>query len=368
MINRLNQHMGKFEKIHWVTYCLVIFLISRGLMFYQYNLASELLLNNHQTFTGVMCKWDCKWYLTIINNGYDLHRRTNPHIWRGLANWAFFPLYPYTVKFISYLFKTPIIATGITLNQFFILIASLYFYKYLKLFFNEKISRFGVFLLVFSPFSVYFSSLYTEALFITLSIISFYYLRTNNYLIAAITGALLSATRPVGVMFASILMITYIRQRKIFLLILVFVSLTGIVAYMSYLYNLTGDPFAFKHIQTGWGRNGWQLNHLDKQINTMIKDSHNFILFIMALCISLILMFNKFYEESLFNLLCVLPGISTGSIMSEGRFSGTVFTFYLGMILIAQRSKTLKIIITFLFLIFYLSYYLYWMGHANFLI
>ncbi|MCX8515193.1 MAG: hypothetical protein ORN24_06450, partial [Burkholderiales bacterium] len=93
--------MGRFLKINWVLYCVLIFVVSRIVMLYQFDLANNILAQQHNNFFSAMCKWDCQWYLTIINNGYDLHTRTYPRLWHGLANWAFFPLYPYLVKIIS---------------------------------------------------------------------------------------------------------------------------------------------------------------------------------------------------------------------------------------------------------------------------
>lgn len=362
--------MGKFEKIHWFWYCLLVFLISRFVMAYQYNIASEVLLHTHRTFSDMMCKWDCKWYLTIVNNGYDAHIRTSGGAWKGLANWAFFPLYPTLISAVTFVLGSPAILTGIILNQIFILIACCYFYHYLRLSFDEKMSRFGVFLLAFSPFSVYFASVYTEAMFIMLSIMSFYYLKTKHYFLSALCSGFLSATRPVGMMMSPAFVLGYFRKKGITfsLVILAAISIFGLACYMTYLYYLTGDALAFKHIQAGWGRTGWKMDRLHHQLWSIIQDTHNFVLFIIAIIMSIILYRNKYYEEALFNLFCVLPGAITGTMMSEGRFSGTLFTFYLGLTILSNKSATFKICIAGLFILLYLSYYLYWLGHSTFLI
>ena len=198
--------MGKFSRINWMLFCLIVFVASRLIMLYQYNVANLLLAHYHSSFFKVMCKWDCKWYLTIINNGYDLVPRTTPHVWKGLANWAFFPLYPMIVKLSSTVININPVVLGILLNQVFIFIALLVFYRYLKLFVNEINSRFGVILVAFSPFSIYFASLYTEALFLLLSLLSFYFMRTKRLYLSAICGGLLSATRPIGMMFSPVLL------------------------------------------------------------------------------------------------------------------------------------------------------------------
>ena len=128
------------------------------------------------------------------------------------------------------------------------------------------------------------------------------------------------------------------------------------------------DFLAFKHIQEGWGRKGWDFAHIGKQLLNMLNDKHNTIMFLISVGLSIVLFFNKFIEEVMFNLFCILPGFMTGQMMSEGRFSGTLFTFYLGILVLSRKSKSMKIAVSLVFMLLFTSYYLYWMAHANFLI
>lgn len=362
--------VDKYLKSNWFLFIVLIFAISRTIMYYQFNIANVLLLHNKSTFSGAMCKWDCKWYLTIINDGYDHAIRTHPKIWKGLANWAFFPLYPNVVGITSKITTLDPVIAGILLNQLFIFIAAVFFYKLLRLNFNDLNSRFGVVLLVFTPFSVYFSSLYTEGLFIALSVVGFYCLRTNRDFRSGLLGGLLAATRPVGIMFLVPVFINFVRHRKNFLKMLIVLALaaSGLVLYMLFLHYRAGDYLAFQHIQKGWGRKGWDMAHLGKQLWAMITDFHNSVLFLISFLLSIYMLVKKYYEEALFNLACILPGVMTGTMMSEGRFCGTLFTFYFGIVVLAERSWTIKISVLMVSLVLYMSYYIYWVGHANFLI
>lgn len=363
--------MGRFNKMHWVLYCAIVFLVSRLIMLYQYNLANEIFSHSHFDFFSAMCKWDCKWYITIITDGYDDAIRTaGPKVWHGLANWAFFPLYPYIVKFVVLITSLSPVMAGILLNQLFIFLALLVFYKYLLLFVDDSNSRFGVLLLAFSPFSVYFASLYTEALFLLLSLSGFYFMRINRPVISAICGGLLSATRPVGIMFSISYFLHQLWRGRLSIKILIYSCITtlGLVMYMFYLQIHTGDFLAFQHIQKGWGRHGFDTHHVGHQLWLMLKDSHNSIIFIFSCALSVYLMAKKYYEEALFNILCILPGVATGSMMSEGRFCGTLFTLYFALTIIARKSVSLKISLAALFFLFYISYFLYWLAHAKFLI
>lgn len=362
--------VDKYIKSNWLLYVIIIFIISRLIMYYQFNLANILILDGKGSFVGTMCKWDCKWYLTIVNNGYDEVVRTSPKIWRGLANWAFFPLYPMIVAILNLLIPVNPVIIGIVLNQIFVFFAAIFLYKLLRLNFNDLNSRFGVTLLIFSPFSIYFTSLYTESLFLLLSVSGFYYLRTNAFFTSSILGGLLSATRPVGIMFLVPIFISFVRKRinlNSFIVLSVISSL-GLLLFMVFLYIKTGDALAFQHIQKGWGRRGWGSISVFSQIKNMASDYYNAILFIISFVMSVYLVAKKYYEEAFFNLACIMPGVLTGTMMSEGRFSGTLFTFYFALTVLADKSWTIKIFTLIFFLIMYLSFYAYWVGHSTFLI
>ena len=355
--------MDKRLKTNWFLYCLIVFIVSRIIMYYQFTLANYVILHNRGTFSSSMCKWDCKWYLTIINNGYDYTVRTSPKVWKGLANWAFFPLYPNLVTIVSKLTTIDPVITGILLNQIFIFIAVIFLYKLLRLNFNDLNSRFGITILIFSPFSVYFASLYTEALFIVLSVCGFYYLKARHGYTASVLGGLLSATRPVGVMFAVPVMVYYWRKQKPLKeqLIALLLCLSGLLLFMLFLQIRSGDFLAFEHIQKGWGRTGWNTAHIGRQLVNMLSDFHNSLIFTLSVLMSLLLLVKKYYEEALFNLACILPGFLTGTMMSEGRFCGTLFTFYFALVVLAEKSWTLKVLVLVLSLLLVLILFIGWL-------
>jgi Gpi18-like mannosyltransferase len=225
--------------------------------------------------------------------------------------------------------------------------------------------------LAFTPFSVYFASLYTEALFLLLSLLAFYFIYTNNMFLSAIFSGFLSATRPIGVMFSIIYALSFFYKNKFkfkFYLLSI-VSVAGLILYMLYLHYLSGDYLAFMHIQKGWGRTGFNsYNFINKLKIMFISDYVNTGVFILSVFLSIFLFIKKFWRESLFNLLCILPGAITGTMLSEGRFCGTLFTFYFAIVVLCKKSISLKIMMTLLFIVMYISYILYWFAKAKFLI
>lgn len=362
--------MDRHLKSNWLLYIIVVFAVSRLIMYYQFHVADVIMFHGKQDFTDVMCKWDCKWYLTIINNGYDDAVRTTPKLWKGLANWAFFPLYPLIVACVKFFISINPVVIGIVLNQLFVLIASIMFYKLLNLEFDDINSRFGATIMLFSPFSIYFTSLYTEALFLCISVTGFYFIKRKQFTNASLLGGLLAATRPVGIMFMLPLFIALCRNsssKKIIIRSMLLAS-SGLLLFMIYLQFKAGDFLAFQHIQKGWGRRGWDVNNISGQLWKMFSDYHNSTIFIISFIASLYLFIKKYYEEAVFNLACILPGVLTGTMMSEGRFSGTLFTLYFALVVLNRSSWSFKILSFIFIFVLYISYYIYWMGHTTFLI
>lgn len=362
--------MDKHLKSSWLLYIFLVFLISRLIMYYQFHVADIIMFHGKQDITNVMCKWDCKWYLTIINGGYDDVVRTTPKIWKGLANWAFFPLYPTIVWLVKLVININPVVIGVVLNQIFVLIAAIVFYKLLNLEFDDLNSRFGATIMLFTPFSIYFTSLYTEALFLCLSVTGFYFIKLQKYTKASIIGGLLSATRPVGIMLAIPLFISLIRNKvaKGKIALFMILAISGILVFMIYLQFKAGDFLAFQHIQKGWGRRGWDTSNIGGQLWKMLSDYHNSSVFILSFLASIYLFCKKYYEEAAFNLACIMPGVLTGTMMSEGRFSGTLFTLYFAIVVLSRKSWSMKVLSFMTLFVLFLSYYIYWMGHTTFLI
>ena len=148
---------------------------------------------------GLFCQFDCGWFQSIADVGYDTypHGLTTGHA----ANWAFLPGYPMLGLWLGKL-----LGIG-TLNAFY-LIANLSFLAVLPLFFlclrqlgqDLDTARYGVWLMAFSPFSIYFIAPYTEALFMALSLVLFLFAYRHRWLWVACAGMAMAAIRNQGVL------------------------------------------------------------------------------------------------------------------------------------------------------------------------
>ena len=240
---------------------LVALLLGVALRYAAYAMGHE-----HPGLTGfahAMCVWDCTWYGDVALHGYQAHpENLNFGGPAGIANWAFFPLYPLLAAALHAVLPLDPPLLGAILSP---LLSTFAAFAAWPLFNGDRraYALFAVWLLA-GPFSFYFATLYSESLFLLLTVLAFAALERRRFVAAGLAGALLSATRTVGVLFVFAVAIEAIRdlrrsgwatlpRRPDLVLSLLLVPL-GLFAFMLWLHLRTGDALAFVHIQRGWDR------------------------------------------------------------------------------------------------------------------
>lgn len=297
--------------------------------------------------------WDVGWYTNIIINGYQKVPNTemgSPTY--AQANWAFFPLMPLIMRSIYQLTQIPIEILGPVLNTFFFLCSLIIFGTYISKDHKKGEIYYILALYAFGIYSIYFSILYTESLFLLLTILFFYLMKRKKYIEMGIVGALCSATRNIGAFLVFAVAIYYTESylqnkegerasiRKWFwnaclqpkLVVGVLLIPLGIFMYMLYLYSLTGDTLAFMHIQRAWWRE--MNNPVTIFINAITNiGSTDFYLslFVIIWIFSIYKLFvKKQYSEMIFSIIALLIPLST-SITSIPRYMIGNFTVLLGL-------------------------------------
>lgn len=227
------------------------------------------LLSGHSggpaEFVQAHCVWDCEWYTALIENGYQREVGTPTQPER--ANWAFFPLYPLLAGLLVHGLGMSSALAGFVLSNALTIAAAVLARPMLD---TERSYWFFVATLMIGPFSVLFSSLYTESLFVLLTVLTFLALRKSNYLLAACWIALLSASRITGVLMVFALAVQVIvdhrKQGRLWrdlpmrvlrdrdLMLAIFLAPIGLFVYMAFLWVHMGDALAFSHIQRSWDR------------------------------------------------------------------------------------------------------------------
>lgn len=224
------------------------------------------------------CRWDCPWYLDIAHHGYSISpRATNlpslgisgnrPDVRAsqiGMANWAFFPLYPTLIAFFASISKINIALIALMIN--------IVLWPFVIWFCGRDLHvrgfTFNPILLalafVLYPLNIWYTAQYSESLYGVLLMLSILFLRKHKVGKAALCCGFLALSRPTGFIISVTLSLwwgylQYIKKkplRDIFEEVLLMISLSGagLSLYVLYLYYLVGDGFAFMHIEAAWNR------------------------------------------------------------------------------------------------------------------
>lgn len=201
--------------------------------------------------------WDTGWYTSIAKYGYSAEKIISGES-VGQASYAFFPLYPKLVHYLTYIIPSEYIS-GIVISNTFLIIACYFLYKLFSLESIKNPLRSVKYLFIF-PTAFLLSSVLTESTFLALTISSFYYARTNRWFLSGLLGMLSALTRSVGFLIFIPIIIEYmqsigwnLRKIKINILWLLLIPVgLGIILFFNY--RLTGDALAFISVQSAWGR------------------------------------------------------------------------------------------------------------------
>lgn len=143
-------------------------------------------------------RFDSGFFIGIAASGYS----HSPNALMSMSNWAFFPFYPIMIR----MFAVPIGITnahmmivGIIISNISSLIACIYLYQLTTMEFNSIVAQRAVLYMLIYPMSFYLSAVYSEGLFLMLSIGCIFYARQRSWLLCGIFGGLAALTRSQGV-------------------------------------------------------------------------------------------------------------------------------------------------------------------------
>lgn len=282
-------------------------------------------------YVHALCVWDCGWYRTIAEGGYDIAPgvRLRP----GAANWAFFPLSPGLAAVLSRLTGLSAEWAGFIVSNTAAVLAAL---VARPLFSSARAYWLFATALLIGPFSFLFSSLHTEALFILMTTLALRALHNSRFVLAGLATALLSATRVTGVLMVFAMLARavedHLRQggrwrelpRALVgnppLLLGLALAPAGLFAYMAWLRFQVGDGLAFVHIQRAWGRELVNplstlavLTNLEWPLTpaSMVVASWT-VAAVIGLLLSVVLVFQRRVPAAIFCALCILVSLSAG--------------------------------------------------------
>jgi hypothetical protein len=190
--------------------------------------------------------WDSRSYLSIAQFGYGA-----PYFR------AFFPLYPTVLRLGAWSAGATVVA-GILISLAAFLVALYLLRRLVALDLGGEAADLTLLLVAFFPMALFFSAVYTESLFLALSVGAFYSARRGWWGRAGVCGGLAAATRLTGLVVAIPLVVLYLQSRPRHRLqrdaVWLMLVPLGTLAYLAYL-GAHGDWLAPLHAsRTYWDR------------------------------------------------------------------------------------------------------------------
>jgi hypothetical protein len=136
-------------------------------------------------------RWDSVWYLTIAERGYGDEQQH--------AQAAFYPLYPLLMRALGWIVGSPLVA-GILISLACFLVALALLHKLATLELGARDARGTVLLVAFFPTALFFSAVYSESLFLLVTVGAFLAARNGRWASAGALGGLAALTRNSGVL------------------------------------------------------------------------------------------------------------------------------------------------------------------------
>jgi len=210
---------------------------------------------------NMLARWDTAFYHSIATAGY----RWDPAVFRH-ENIVFFPLYPLLMRWGGALMGGHPLLAGlfVSLIAFAGAIALLYRLAVLEV--GEAHAGPVILLLSTFPFAVFYSAVYTESLFLFLTVGAFYAMRRGHLAGAALCGVAAGLSRPNGLWLALPLLClavstsndaavedrSRVTSRRLAMLAAC-APLVGTAIFSAYLHIRFDDALAWVHGQTAWG-------------------------------------------------------------------------------------------------------------------
>ncbi|MEK6374076.1 MAG: hypothetical protein AABO58_15420 [Acidobacteriota bacterium] len=263
---------------------------------------------------------DAWFYRSIATEGYDRSERV-----------AFFPLFPLLVRLTHLSFPLGgMIVSNLAFGCALLLLGAVA----MKSGASEEDTGRAMFYLAFFPTSYFLSLPVTEAVFLAVSLAAVLCALEGRWATAGLFGALATGTRLAGILLIPLLVIIFFqrndrpRARILFLAVVP----AGLVAYMWYLQRVTGDAFAFMHVQTRWGRT-FSLSTLLAQLRNF-SEPWNFVALNLAAALLLIgvgvhLLVRREWAFGVYTLTTALLPLSSGSLQSIARYAVVAFPLFL---------------------------------------
>jgi 4-amino-4-deoxy-L-arabinose transferase-like glycosyltransferase len=191
----------------------------------------------------IWARWDSDFFLRIAEDGYDK------------ASAAFSPLYPALVGALGRVLFGHYVLAGILISLAAGLAAFALLYRLGEELVGADAARRAVLYLAVFPMSLFLGAVYSESLFLLLSVAAFSLAERRRFLAAGITCGLALLTRPFGLaLLPALAVLAWRAPRRRESLAGLAAALPIALVYPLVLWAQVGDPFAFADAQGRWHR------------------------------------------------------------------------------------------------------------------
>ncbi len=203
-------------------------------------------------------QWDAGWYLDIVKRGYE-------YVPGQRSSVVFFPLYPVSVRLLTFGGAVDARLVGYLVSNGALFVAIILLWKLATFEVHDAtFSKHVVQFLLFNPMTVFYSSIYTESLYLLWFVGTLYLARTQRWLLAALCAYAAALCRVVGLLLVIPLVCEYFLQIRHDVtrrragawraLICFAAPALGFLTYVAYLNWTFGEPLAFMKCEAAWGR------------------------------------------------------------------------------------------------------------------
>ena len=196
------------------------------------------------TLVAPAASWDAMWFLAVAGQGYDDGARP-----------AFFPLYPALVWLAGLVTRSELVG-GLLVAGASTVVALVLVHRLAALELGERYAAPAVYVVAFFPTAGFLSAVYSESLFLALTLGAFLAARREAWWLAGLLGALAAATRSIGVLLVLPLGMLHLEQHRRTGLSILWIALVplGLAAYCGYLGLIGSDPLLPFRAQEVWMR------------------------------------------------------------------------------------------------------------------
>ena len=143
-------------------------------------------------------RWDSSYYVFTAQHGYE-----------ALGQTAFFPFYPLVMRAVATVTYSEVVA-GVLVSLVSFAVALVLLHRLAGIDFGPAVARRTVWLIALFPASVFFSAVYTEGLFLALSVGAVYAARRGSWAWAGALGGMAALTRKTGVLIGVAVLLMYL--------------------------------------------------------------------------------------------------------------------------------------------------------------